>query len=86
MDGSCTRAECNLGNMVADAFVQFVSDSYDGDYWTDAPIAIVPGTIIRSNINTSIHRGQIMVEDIISAIDNSFELITFQIQGSDLYR
>ncbi|GJQ72434.1 hypothetical protein Trydic_g3510 [Trypoxylus dichotomus] len=86
LDGSCTKSECNLGNMVADSFVQYASDSYTGSYWTDAPIAIVPGNIIRGNINTTMHKGRILAEDVSSVIEDIFELVTFEVTGEDLYR
>ncbi|KAK9722210.1 hypothetical protein QE152_g19795 [Popillia japonica] len=72
--------------MVADAFVQYVSDLYDGKFWTDSPIAIVPGTMIKSNINASSLQGQIMAEDLSNAVDDISQLITFEIQGSDLLK
>ncbi|KRT86708.1 hypothetical protein AMK59_319, partial [Oryctes borbonicus] len=86
LDGSCTKSECNLGNMITDAFVQYVADIYVGPYWTDAPIAIVPGNIIRGNINTTIHKGRILAEEVGSVIEDVYELVTFQVSGDDLYK
>lgn len=46
----CRAAECNIGNMIADAFVNARVLSYIGHYWTDASIAFVQGGGIRSSI------------------------------------
>ncbi|GBP34722.1 Protein 5NUC [Eumeta japonica] len=51
LDGRlCHRSECGLGNLIADAMVEYYASQYDGEYWTDAPIAIIQGGGIRSSI------------------------------------
>lgn len=47
----CRSAECNIGNMVADAYVNARVLSYNGDYWTDAAIAIIQGGGLRASID-----------------------------------
>lgn len=40
----CRLRECNLGNLIADSMVHTrVLENKGGDYWTDAPIALVQG-------------------------------------------
>lgn len=84
MDGVCHKTECNLGNLIADSFIEFISDEYAGEFWTDVPIAIVSGTSIRSSINTSIHLGKILADDLSNVIEEGLPLITMEVRGEDL--
>ncbi|KRT82056.1 hypothetical protein AMK59_3653 [Oryctes borbonicus] len=48
---SCTFAECNLGNLVADAMVAYYSNqSNDKDSWTKAPASIINSGAFTSSI------------------------------------
>lgn len=50
LDGStCRFAECNIGNMITDAFVHARVVQYNGSFWSDAPLAILQGGGIRSS-------------------------------------
>lgn len=41
---ACRSEECNLGNLVADSMIYArVVEDQGGDFWTDAPIAIING-------------------------------------------
>lgn len=52
LDGSvCRHSECNIGNMITDAFVYTRVAQYDGPFWIDAPLAIMQGGGIRSSAN-----------------------------------
>lgn len=52
LERKCTRSECNIGNLITDAWVfnrvQQVQ-RYSGSEWTDASIALVTGGAIRSS-------------------------------------
>lgn len=42
--GVCRLRECNLGNLITDSMVYArVLEEKSGDYWTDAPIALLQG-------------------------------------------
>lgn len=45
-----SSSECNLGNVIADAFVWTRVQNYSGPGWTDAPIAIVNSGGIRDRL------------------------------------
>ncbi|KAH8304960.1 hypothetical protein KR018_005063, partial [Drosophila ironensis] len=50
--GICRMRECNLGNLVTDAMVfARVMEDKEGNYWTDAPIALMQGGGIRASID-----------------------------------
>lgn len=52
LERKCTRSECNIGNLITDAWifnrVQQVQ-RYSGSGWTDASVALVTGGAIRSS-------------------------------------
>lgn len=45
---NCTNYECNLGNLIADAWVYSRVQQYNGSGWTDASIAFINAGAIRS--------------------------------------
>lgn len=45
---NCTNYECNLGNLITDAWVYSRVQQYNGPGWTDASIAFVNAGAIRS--------------------------------------
>lgn len=50
----CRRVECNLGNLVADAMVEYNAGEFGGtNGWTDAAIAMHNGGSIRTSITTA---------------------------------
>ena len=53
LDGNCRRMECNMGNFIADSFVDWYVGHYEApDYWTDTSIGFVQGGGIRTSIDT----------------------------------
>ena len=47
LDGSCRRRECNLGNFIADAIVNWNALKFNGVGWTDAALGIIQGNFIQ---------------------------------------
>uniref|UniRef100_A0A1Y1LV69 5'-nucleotidase n=1 Tax=Photinus pyralis TaxID=7054 RepID=A0A1Y1LV69_PHOPY len=79
---SCRRKECNLGNLVTDAFVAYHVEHYAGRYWTDAPIGIYNAGAIRNNIepvNDTIRGG-----DLLSAFPYNDLVYSMTLSGADL--
>lgn len=76
----CRAAECNIGNMIADAFVNARVLSYDGQYWTDASIAFIQGGGVRA----SIHAGTITQFDLDQVLPFNDMLILVKMPGSIL--
>lgn len=51
----CRAAECNIGNMIADAFIHTRILQYNGNglHWTDASLALIQGGGIRASAKVS---------------------------------
>lgn len=79
---NCRHRECNLGNFIADSFVDYVTDKHptNNHSWTSAPIAIVQGGSIRSNIKT----GNVTYGDIITFLPFENELMKVRLSGRTL--
>ncbi|KAF5296487.1 hypothetical protein FQR65_LT01476 [Abscondita terminalis] len=87
LDGSvehCRHKECNLGNLIADAFVAYRSSIYNGPYWTDTPIALYNGGSIRNNIEPA--DGIITGNDVLSAFPYTDSVCYVSLNGSDLLK
>ncbi|GJQ65502.1 hypothetical protein Trydic_g7604 [Trypoxylus dichotomus] len=85
LNGQCLRSECNFGNLVADAFVQYKSNIYIGENWTNTPIALVAGGTINASINVTSQNGTIYPENIDSALIDD-QLVTVELTGMDIRR
>lgn len=44
----CPLNECNLGNLITDAYVYNRAKQYNGPHWTDAPIALLQTGAVRA--------------------------------------
>ncbi|EDW01381.1 protein 5NUC [Drosophila grimshawi] len=80
----CRLRECNLGNLIADSMVHArVLELPDGDYWTDAPIALLQGGGIRSSIEKN-SNGSITGSDILTTLPFENSLYITRITGKTL--
>ncbi|XP_030554704.1 protein 5NUC-like [Drosophila novamexicana] len=80
----CRLRECNLGNLIADSMVHTrVLENKGGDYWTDAPIALVQGGGIRSSIDKNAN-GSITGSDILTVLPFENSLYITRITGKTL--
>nr|ACE75395.1 5' nucleotidase, putative [Glyptapanteles indiensis] len=67
-DKNCRRRECNLGNVVVDAMIEYNAQEYTSqDGWTDAAVAIHNSGSVRTSINKSPDT-PITVSDIIAVL------------------
>lgn len=73
----CRAVECNIGNMIADAYVNSRVLSYAGDYWTDAAIALIQGGGVRA----SVHIGKITLFDMDQVLPFEESLILIRVPG-----
>lgn len=81
LDGSeCRAVECNVGNMIADANIYTRAIQYEGQYWTDASIAIVQGGGIRA----SVEAGNMTIFDLKSVLPFNNTLMVVKITGAGL--
>lgn len=81
LDGlGCRTGECNIGNMISDAFVRQRANQYDGPYFTDAPIAFIAAGDIRASGKI----GKITRFDLETILPYENQLITVNITGKVL--
>ncbi|CAK1555864.1 unnamed protein product [Leptosia nina] len=85
LDGlSCQHMECNFGNLIADAMVYKYASEYNGEHWTDAPIAIIQGGGIRSSISISNIPTNITKGDLIAVLPFEGILVVATMNGTVL--
>ncbi|XP_055549436.1 apyrase-like [Wyeomyia smithii] len=79
----CRVAECNFGDLVADAFVDYHArhrDSTD-DEWTAASIGITNDGGMR----TSLQKGSLTYDDLVTAVPYENTVDTFDLEGKYLW-
>ncbi|KAK5641699.1 hypothetical protein RI129_010246 [Pyrocoelia pectoralis] len=81
---NCRHKECNFGNLVTDSFVYYHASSYEGEYWTDAPIALLNGGTLRNVLIPDPHGGNITYTDLLSAIPFVDNIVSVSLNGSTL--
>lgn len=60
LDNNCQQEECNLGNFVSDAIVDWHALKYENnEFWTDASIAVIQGSRLKTSIDPKVNNGQI---------------------------
>lgn len=81
---TCRQQECNIGNLVADAFVAYKSYFHAGNYWTDTPIGVQNGGGIKVSIDARDKAGNITRGELLKSLpfDNRMSAIT--LKGADL--
>ncbi|CAF4929911.1 unnamed protein product [Pieris macdunnoughi] len=85
LDGlSCQHTECNLGNLIADAMVYTYAMEYNGEHWTDAPIAVIQGGGIRSSISVTKIPTTITKGDLIAVLPFEGILVVVRMTGTIL--
>lgn len=84
-DGACRRAECNIGNLLADSFFEHYLDTDTGSkrVWSVANGVLLNGGSIRTSIGRS---DQINVEDVMVALPFGNKLTLVNLTGAHLYR
>jgi 5'-nucleotidase len=78
----CRLRECNLGNLVTDAMVDYYMRRprlYDG--WTDTAIAVYVGGGIRATVDEQLNNGSITLEDLLSVLPFGNEMIILEMSG-----
>ncbi|CAH0694532.1 unnamed protein product [Spodoptera exigua] len=86
LDGqSCSTEECNLGNLIADAIVHYYAVNYEGERWTDAPIAIIPsGVIARQTIAPPNRPADVTRGDLLTVLPLESSLVAVTMNGQIL--
>lgn len=87
LDGaSCSRRECNLGNLITDAMVFRYAMDYTGEHWTDAPIAIIQAGGIRASISHVKMPANITQGELLTIMPFEGSLVTVTVNGSTLIK
>nr|XP_022917065.1 protein 5NUC-like [Onthophagus taurus] len=81
---NCRYQECNFGNMVMDAMVEYRANQYEGPGWTDAAVALMNSGSITTDINSPLNDNKIFYDDIMRALPFSEMLHIVEIVGYDL--
>lgn len=80
----CNKEECNLGNLITDAMVDHYAAQYDGEHWTDAPIALLQAGSIRASIARTRLPADLSVGDLMAVMPFKGPLATITLNGSTL--
>ncbi|XP_018323398.1 protein 5NUC-like [Agrilus planipennis] len=90
LDGSadsCRVRECNLGNLITDAFVAYFADMYQGSYWTNSPIAVMNGGGVRNSIEPNhVNDGNVTMGELLGVAPFDNQVISLTLKGSDLIK
>lgn len=84
LSGNCTFRECNLGNLIADSFVDYKVNTHHGTYWTDTSIGIAVSGTIRKSINTTKTHKIILMDHILYLFTLPTDLVTVKLLGRDI--
>ncbi|XP_066258393.1 protein 5NUC-like [Euwallacea similis] len=82
-DWECRIKECNLGNLITDAFV-FYALTESTQKWTNTPIAICNGGSIRTTVTPVAGTGNITRGELLAVLPFSNQLVQITLKGSDL--
>lgn len=81
LDGSCRISECNLGNFITDAMIEWYSSvSAKANLPTDATIALMVGGGIRASVN----KGVITKEDAATVLPFDSKVDVMEVPGKNL--
>lgn len=88
LDNNCRQSECNLGNFITDAMVDSHALKYEDPlYWTDASIAVIQGSRIKSGIDSKTNNGVITRKEAEKVFEPAFfNLVSLTLNGSELRR
>uniref|UniRef100_A0AB38ZEE9 Venom 5-prime nucleotidase 1 n=1 Tax=Ectomocoris sp. TaxID=3104572 RepID=A0AB38ZEE9_9HEMI len=82
LDGSCRHKECNMGNLITDAYLHFVVTQSDGT-WSDAPITLMNGGAIRASVEL---KENITWGDLLTVLPFGNQLVRLRMKGSTLLK
>lgn len=74
---NCRLVECNIGNLISDAFFRTRVNQYDGPYLTDTPIAFVASGDIRASTKI----GEITRFDLETVLPFENQLLAVNVTG-----
>lgn len=78
---SCNTEECNFGNLVTDAIMYYYATRFDGDRWTDAPIAVIHSAALFNSIAPPNRPADVTRGDLLSALSLETNLVAVTMNG-----
>lgn len=85
LDGdACATEECNLGNLIADAMVYYHALGFEGERWTDAPIAMIHSGAIADSIAPGNRPAAVTRGDLMSALPTESNVALVTVSGTVL--
>lgn len=81
----CRSKECNLGNLITDAFIDYRARQYAGSFWTDIPIAVINGGGIRMSIDARTRDGNITHADLAGVLPFNNDIVALTVSGRHLF-
>lgn len=84
LDGWCRFEECNMGNLITDAYIDYGVRNFAGSNWTDTPIAIQQSGGIRNSIDSSSTDGSVTREDVMLVMPFYNALSILKLKGKHL--
>lgn len=86
LNGECYESECNLGNLITDAMIHYKVKQYNGDNWTDTPIAIIAAGNIKANVNATTYDNRISTTHLRQIFKPHRQLITCTMEGRSILK
>lgn len=85
LDSNCYRAECNLGNFIADALIDWYSINHNAtNGWTDASVALIPANNIKHSIDNKVKNGMITRKDAMDILPQNNNIVLSKVTGNVL--
>jgi 5'-nucleotidase len=85
LDSMCKNVECNLGNFITDAMVDWNAQQFTSETaWTDASIAIIEATSIKAGITKTQSTTSITKADVDSCLATDVKVVVVEVTGQQL--
>ncbi|CAG5033239.1 unnamed protein product [Parnassius apollo] len=85
LDGdTCKLEECNFGNLLTDSVTYYYAVRFQGERWTNAPIAIIHSDAITTSIAPENRPAAITRTNLLSALETGSNLVTVTMNGTVL--
>lgn len=81
---NCRREECNLGNLITDAMIDYnAAEYFNKDGWTDAAIAVQNSGSVRSSI-TRANNDKVTMGDVLNALPFENTIVKVAMTGKQI--
>nr|CCQ71112.1 putative 5'-nucleotidase NT5-like4 [Cotesia congregata] len=81
----CRSRECNLGNLITEAMVDYNAKQYFGPFgWTDSSIAVINSGVIRKSINKALDN-PVTMKDVLDVLPFCHSMVKVQLTGSGIF-